>query len=107
LFPQDDVYEILREFYDIVSQSDDKATRKLLYGNTPEEKLSFQGHYHFLPVYDGEKQVCTGSTSRMQYLEGQPMVGGPDLEPTFYDEREQGPTREAYKRVQEKFATRT
>jgi hypothetical protein len=52
---------------------------------------------HLLPVIENGEQVCAGSPSRAQYLEGQPR----DTRPEYaYDPAQEIPHREAYIRLQ-------
>lgn len=94
--PENDLFEVMCEWFD---------TKYGLKGAEP-----FDTHRHFLPVFDGVKKICEGSKSNAQYIEGQPRDdrGDPeDAETDAQHEENAKPFREAYRRVQEKFATRT
>lgn len=56
---------------------------------------------HLLPVVKDGQIMCEGSPSNAQYIEGQPR----DTRGYTYDLENESVVREAYKRVQKKFAT--
>ena len=95
--PENDTFEVMTEWLNF----------KFSDGSQAEP---FCAHYHFLPVYDGDKKICSGSKSTAQYIEGQPRDDRGDSEDAESEsdyQRNVQRMREAYKRVQVKFATRT
>lgn len=94
--PTNDLFEVMSEWF---------YTKWGIEGATP-----FCTHQHFLPIFDGDKKICQGSKSNAQYIEGQPRddrVKPENAETDAKHEENAKSFREAYKRVQEKFATRT
>ena len=94
--PINDLFEVMSEWFVV----------KYGLGGTP-----FCTHSHFLPVYQEGRKICPGSRSNNQYIEGQPRddrlkgIIHPDDEQTDSEhERNAQPMREAYRRVQQKFA---
>jgi hypothetical protein len=94
--PTNDLFEVMREWFIVMNRG----------AGDP-----FCTHSHFLPVYQDGRKICPGSRSNAQYIEGQPRddrlkgIVHPDDEPTDSEhERNAKPMREAYSRVQKKFA---
>jgi hypothetical protein len=82
-----------------VSLANDALALKNLYqGRGADADRSIGKAEHLMPVIKDEREVCEGSPSVLQYLDGQPRDARPDA-PRYKPEREKR-MREAYAELQ-------